>query len=201
MVLALAILGILLLAGQSAIRIAGHSLPDSNSPTYSTGNAQRALAQLASELRYARSITQMTANSITFTVAPRGADTSAETISYSWDGTAGDPLTRQYNSDSPANVVTNVNAFSLLYDKRSTPAPTTYSVSAQTTLYSYYVNTYWNTTSALQSSQWISQSFTGPSPASNSWPVRTATPAGSFMCKSAPVPAAFLDRARSNRQP
>ena len=80
MVLALGILGVLMLAGQSAIRIAGHSVPSSSSPTYSAGNGQRAMAQLASELSYATSITTMTATSVTFTVAARGSDSSPETI-------------------------------------------------------------------------------------------------------------------------
>jgi len=137
MVLALGILGVLMLAGQSAIRIAAHSVPSSSSPTYSAGNGQRALAQLASELSYATSITSMTSTSVVFTVAARGSDTSPETISYSWDGVVGDPLTRQYNSNAAQNVASTVNAFSLLYDKRSTAAATTYSTSATTTLYSY----------------------------------------------------------------
>ena len=72
MVLALGILGVLMLAGQSAIMVAGHSVPSSNSPTYSTGNAQRALDLLAGELRYATGITSMTSTSVTFTVAARG---------------------------------------------------------------------------------------------------------------------------------
>ena len=41
------------------------------------------------------------------------------------------------NSNAAVNVVSNVNSFSLLYDKKSVVAPTTYSSSATSTLYSY----------------------------------------------------------------
>jgi prepilin-type N-terminal cleavage/methylation domain-containing protein len=159
MVLALGILGVLMLAGQSAIRIAAHSVPNSSSPTYSAGNGQRALAQLASELSYATSITSMTSTSVTFTVGARGSDSSPETICYSWDGVVGDPLTRQYNSDAAQNLCTSVNAFSLLYDKRSAAAATTYGTSASTTLYSYDNSLPWTSTNGLSSSEWASQSF------------------------------------------
>lgn len=167
MVLALGILSILLVAGQSAIRIAGHSLPDSNSPTFSSEIGEQALAQLASELRYAQSVTQMSANSITFTVAARGTDSSPETICYSWDGTPGDPLTRQYNSDAPVNVETNVNSFSLLYDKSSAPATTTYTTSSANLLYSYTAGSgaAFRLSSSTGSGGWLSQSFTPSLPA------------------------------------
>ncbi|HEY1686401.1 MAG TPA: prepilin-type N-terminal cleavage/methylation domain-containing protein [Tepidisphaeraceae bacterium] len=166
MVLAMVILSVLMLAGQSAIRIAGHSVPSSSSPTYSTGNSQRGLSQLAADLSYARTITAMTSTSITFTVAARGSDSSPETICYSWDGVVGDPLTRQYNSDPAVNLVTSVNAFSLLFDKKVVASPTTYSTSATSTLYSYDNTSLLTATAGLASNLWIAQAF-NPSLPSN----------------------------------
>lgn len=160
MVLALGILAVLMVAGQSAIRIAGHSVPSSSSPTYSAGNAQRALAQMASELAYATSVTSMSSTSVTFTVAARGADASPETIIYSWDGIVGDPLTRQYNSNAAVTLVTGVNAFSLLYDKKSVVAPTTYTTSATTSLYAYPTIAVLSSVDNVQNNLWASQSFT-----------------------------------------
>ena len=53
-----------------------------------------------------------------------------------------------------------MNAFSLLYDKAaSANAATTYSTSAQSTLYSYDNNLPWTSTSGLSSTVWASQSF------------------------------------------
>lgn len=195
MVLALGILGILLVAGQSAIRLAGHSVPSSSSPNYSAGNGQRALAQLSSELAYAQSITAMSATSITFTVAARGSDSSPETICYSWDGVTGDPLTRQYNSDAAVNLVSNVNSFSLLYDKKAVTAATTYNTSAPTTLYSYDNSSFLTSATGLASTEWLSQSFSPNIPANaTSWKVTSVkikasqdvAPGGSFYVQIRP---------------
>ena len=79
-------------------------------------DADQALADLTSELRFAKSFTTRDATAVEFLVADRDSDTNDETIRWEWSGTAGDPLTRQYNGGTIANVLENVHNFDLTYN-------------------------------------------------------------------------------------
>ena len=99
----------------SAMVIATRALPSSESPIDDLVSGEDAVEQIAGELNYALSFTQRTANTVEFTVPDRNSDATAETIRYAWSGTAGDPLTRQYNGGTAVTVADNVHEFSLSY--------------------------------------------------------------------------------------
>ena len=61
------------------------------------------------ELNYALSFTERPVNVVEFTVADRDGDESPEFIRYAWSGTPGDPLTRQYNGGTIAELVRDVH--------------------------------------------------------------------------------------------
>jgi prepilin-type N-terminal cleavage/methylation domain-containing protein len=133
----LMILAILLTATQSAMMLAGKAVPNGNGVIASQIRTSRALDTIAADLQYATSITTATATDLQFVVPDRNGDGSAETIRYTWSGTAGDPLTRTYNAGSAVTILSNVQEFQLVYDKRSKALPTSYSESAETLLASY----------------------------------------------------------------
>jgi len=103
----------------SAIMLAVHAVPSGQSAVQQAAVAVQGIDLLTTELYYAQSFTRLSANSISFTVAPRGSDTQPETITYSWSGVAGAPLMRQYNNGAPQPVVSNVNSFVLGFNKRA----------------------------------------------------------------------------------
>lgn len=106
----------ILLAGiASAMVIASHALPDSNSTMSTTIDAYRVADQLAGELYVAQTITSKTSKSITFFVPDRNGDANPEAISYSWSGIAGAPLVRQYHNGTQLIVADNVQEFQLTY--------------------------------------------------------------------------------------
>ena len=127
----MAILSIVTAAVASAILLVSRAIPDTRSASGAAVTANRAADQLSTELYYAQSVTAMSPTSITFTVAPRGSDTSPETITYSWSG-AGAPLMRQYNSNPAVPVAYGVQDFALTYNKRTTNTNLTQTTTANT---------------------------------------------------------------------
>src|ERR1051325_4118910 len=105
MVLALGILAIILVAAESAVVLSAKAIPDGRGPAAAAISGERAQDLMTSELMTAVGVTEQTANAITFTVPDRNGDSVAETIRYAWTGTAGDPLTRQYNGGNVVNVL------------------------------------------------------------------------------------------------
>jgi prepilin-type N-terminal cleavage/methylation domain-containing protein len=128
----LSVVGILLGAMGSIVIVAGKAVPESKSSSRATFEAQDALALMSSELRGARTVTELTANAVTFTVADRNGDGTDETIRYYWAGSPGTPgaVRRVYNGVE-ADLVPNVSTFSLTGDKTSTT--TTQTVNSTTT--------------------------------------------------------------------
>jgi hypothetical protein len=83
----------------------------------------QSLADLATEVQYALTLTEATATAITVTVPDRNdADANAETIRYAWSGVAGAPVTRQYNGGTAVSVAPNVGSFAIDY-RPSAAAP------------------------------------------------------------------------------
>lgn len=114
LVLSMGIMSILLMGISSAILLASKALPSPNSVATRKSDAAAALNQLSADLTCATAITELTDTAITITVADRGHGAAGpETIRWAWSGTAGAPLTRQYNGGTPATVASNVTAFSL----------------------------------------------------------------------------------------
>jgi len=114
MVTALAVVSILMLGMASAMLVASWAV-DPDSPLRNTHAAAEAVARMAEELQFATDFTQRKAKNVTFTVADRDGDDSPETIRYAWSGTAGDPLTRQYNGGTAVPFIDNVHHFYLKY--------------------------------------------------------------------------------------
>ncbi len=141
MILTMVVMGIIMVGIGSSLMIAGRALPTARSVTATTIAATEALEQIVTDLQYAVSVSQRTATMIEFTVHDRNGDDIAETIRYSWSGTAGAPLTRQYNGGTVENVLTDVREFNLLYTLKtiSTEIPQA-NESAETILISYDAN-------------------------------------------------------------
>jgi len=138
MVVAVAVTSAIMLSLASAMLIAGRAMPDASSPAGACVAAAEAVEQMVTELQYAVSIDQRSANRIEFAVADRNADDVPETIRYEWSGTSGAPLTRQYNGGTVVNLLTDIREFNFSYDLKTitTEVPLA-NESAETKLVSY----------------------------------------------------------------
>lgn len=115
MVIGMAIVSVLLVAMGSSIVMSARALPTSSGSNTAALSADAVVEQVMEELRYATKITEATATSLAFTVADRDGDTAEEQIRYSWDGTAGSPLVREYKGGSRVEVIPSVQALSFGY--------------------------------------------------------------------------------------
>ena len=115
MVMSLLVVSILLVGIGSTMLLASRAVPNAKGPAARLYLAQQATDQMLAELHQAMHITERTARSITFTVPDRNADGRPEVIRYSWSGTAGDALRRQYNGVIQT-ALNSVNTFALTYD-------------------------------------------------------------------------------------
>ncbi len=113
LVTSLTIISILLVAMGSAIVIAARGLPDPTSPLAEKVDAAEVVRELANEVTYATAVLTASPTELEFVVNRNGAPT---TISYSWSGTPGDPLVRQYDAGTPVNVLDSVQQFNLDYE-------------------------------------------------------------------------------------
>jgi hypothetical protein len=124
----------LLIAGLgSAMMLTLKTLPTDATAGAENNRASRVLSQLADDLQHATNFTEQTASAVTFTVPDRDGDGKVETLRYSWNGTAGQSLKYQYNTNTAVDIATNVQAFNLAKLNRTIAAayagpPTNYSV-------------------------------------------------------------------------
>jgi len=124
MIVSLSLLTVLLGGSVSLVMVASRAMTSEAS----RGAADAVVARSASDriiddLKVATAITEQTTRAITLTVPDRDGDGSQETIRYAWSGTAGDPLTRQYNSRAAATIATNVRALSFTYLSKTVGKP------------------------------------------------------------------------------
>jgi prepilin-type N-terminal cleavage/methylation domain-containing protein len=119
LMVSLAIASVLMAGLGSAVLLATRAVPDGHGPAGQVAAAASGLNLLATEMYYAQSFSSLQPNSVSFTVAPRGSDTSPETITYSWSGVAGSPVLRQYDNGPASPVINHVSNFALTYNKRS----------------------------------------------------------------------------------
>lgn len=117
-VVALAIMGILMLAMGSVILLASQAIPAAGSTMVGVTQASEVADRMASELRNAQRILQCTPTSIVFTVPDRDGDGVPERIGYSWSGQVGDGLTRTYNGHA-ATVLNSLGVFHMTYHTQS----------------------------------------------------------------------------------
>ena len=115
LVISLSVTSILLMAVGSAIMMAAKAVPDPDTPDNEIALPARVAADISAELQLALSFTTRDSDTVEFTVADRTGDKIDETIRYDWSGTAGDPLTRQYNGGTITNVIDAVNEVGFLY--------------------------------------------------------------------------------------
>ena len=179
-VVALPIMALLMVGLGAAIKIAAQAVPNGTGNASATLSAREALDLIAADLTYATSIgtdvtTAGAANQLSFNIPDRdGLPPTTETITYSWSGTAGTPLTRTFNGTT-TTIAPSVQEFSLAYDKRSKALPPTYSSGTETLLISSDGFTLFPTDNAVTSNSWVGQYFQ-PILASNvqSWNVTRA---------------------------
>ncbi|MGD2108927.1 MAG: hypothetical protein PVI86_06000 [Phycisphaerae bacterium] len=118
LVAGLAISAVLITALASSLTLASRAIPDPQSRVAAQLDAVYATEQIAADLHCAQAFATTASNSVVFTVADRDpvAHAGPETIRYSWSGTPGDPLVWRYNTDSPVDLVEDVQEFTLTYD-------------------------------------------------------------------------------------
>tara|TARA_R110002111_G_scaffold189528_2_gene254806 strand:- start:232 stop:1296 length:1065 start_codon:yes stop_codon:yes gene_type:complete len=123
MVVSLSVISIIFLAMGSVMLLAAQSIPTEDDAPALTSDALEVTRQLASELETATTIAHMTDRVIMFKIPDRNGDGNDEMLAYSWSGTPGAPLFRNYNGGTAVTVLPSVQSFSLTYDIRSAPQP------------------------------------------------------------------------------
>jgi len=194
-VVSLAITGILLTGLGSTILLANRALPEHENPQQAIVRGSVLIDDIVTELLTATTVTERTATTLAFTVADRDADGNPETIRYSWTGTPGDPLLRQYNNAVPVPVADNTQEFALghaYYTTTSTTTETVQSTTPETILASF---TSWagitptETPKAVSSTNHVAQCFQiAPLPGATSL---TITRALVWMNRDASAPSTF----------
>lgn len=133
----LLVMSVVLIATGSVIALSAKAATAALKPADARAAASDAADRIMAELQYATSVSEMTSQAVTFTVADRNNDGSPETIRYAWSGLAGSPLTRSYNGGTPLNVGSGLSTFVLSYTQASQTSNTTTSntsTSAETLL-------------------------------------------------------------------
>ena len=108
-------MSIVLIAIGSAVVVASRAIPSTASASDTAVATARMAESIAADLGSAVYLTERTASAVTFTLADRNSDGLPEVMRYAWSGTAGDPLTRQFNSGTAVTVLENVQQFVLTY--------------------------------------------------------------------------------------
>ncbi|MCG8405339.1 MAG: prepilin-type N-terminal cleavage/methylation domain-containing protein [Phycisphaerales bacterium] len=109
------IMGLVMVGVASSVMVATEALPDEDDPSQAAVRAAAIADQIVEELRYAIAITERSGTVIAFAVGDRDSDGAPERIRYAWSGTAGDPLTREYNGGTAVEIAQDVHRFSLSY--------------------------------------------------------------------------------------
>jgi len=118
----MAVGSVLLGAMTSLIVISSRSIPGRGTDSSRTTSAAGALEQFAADLMLATYVVAATDNLIDIKVPDRDGDGVQEEITYSWQGTSGDPLVRVVNGASRNIVIDSVAKFALSYQTITTTA-------------------------------------------------------------------------------
>ena len=113
MVVALLSSGVLVAGLASALYVSTQALPPVESVSRQETTASTVLCDLMADVGMALSFSERNTKAITFTVPDRNGDSLVETIRYAWSGTAGDPLTYQYNGGTAVHLAEDVQVFNL----------------------------------------------------------------------------------------
>ena len=124
MLIAASLLSVVMVGVGSAVLVASHAVPGGSyapaggGAAAPAGESCDAAALIASELAYARQVTELSPTAVTFTVPDRDGDGAEETIRYAWDGTPGSSLRRTFNGTT-AVLAGDVRSFALSYDRET----------------------------------------------------------------------------------
>jgi len=157
--IATAVLSIIVVGLSSAIVLATKALPSMTSPAQYTLKAADVSQRLMGELRYATTITESTSNALTFIVPDRNGDSLPDTISYTWSGVLGDPLTRRFNSGAASPALEEVYAFDLQYDTIDTTEMIAGEGESSPTTLTYHSATFGHTSVTVTANDWPGQYF------------------------------------------
>lgn len=113
LVVASAITAVLIGTIGSVIIVASRAIPEERSSLSTATEGSAALRVIADDLRQAVSVSAVTPSSITVVVADRDQDGIDESIEYAWSGTAGAPLTRRLNTETPEAVLGSAADFAV----------------------------------------------------------------------------------------
>ncbi len=154
MVISLLVLSVVVVATGATITMAGNGAGPQAARWLNQAQSADAAAQVADDLNVATNFTERTANAVTFTVPDRVSLGSPNAVRYAWAGTAGSPLTRQFNGGTAVPLLAAADAFGLTYQTRTLgpAADATYNLG---TLITVGVASTYNITSTA----WMSQSF------------------------------------------
>jgi prepilin-type N-terminal cleavage/methylation domain-containing protein len=163
--ISLVVMGVILVSLGSVLVLSAKALPSSSTSGVGAVPAQAGLDRLIAEARFATKVAEATPTALTFTVADRNGDLSPETIRYAWSGTAGAPLTRQYNGGPATPVIPAVASFSLGYLKQkhtqsSQTTTTTDSGEVMFANFSGWALLATNMTGNLSTVNWSAEAFT-----------------------------------------
>lgn len=109
------IVAIIMGAIVSTMVIAQRGLAAGSLSSNVTSQTARAMQMITLDVGLATAITERTDKAITLVVPDRDNSGQSETIRYAWSGTAGAPLTYQYNNGSAIVLVEKVYQFKLTY--------------------------------------------------------------------------------------
>lgn len=110
LVVSLGIVGILATAIGSSITLSMRALPTSGGKPETQATAGRALQVIGSDVRLATSVSMPNVRTLTLTIPDQTGDNAAETVTYAWAGSTGDPLTRTYNADTATLLSSVIDA-------------------------------------------------------------------------------------------
>ncbi len=124
MVTSMIILSVLLLACGSIVMMATRATTDGSVRNVAQLQAADAASQMTDDLNVAINFTQRTSTATTFTVPDRLNAGTPQIVSYSWSGTSGTPLLRQFNGGPATAILSTVQSLNLAYTPRLMgPAP------------------------------------------------------------------------------
>ncbi len=104
MLVSMAIVTLMLGAVSSAVVIAGRAVDRQAPSSFDATAPAIVLGLILNDASLATAISEATSTAIAFVLPDRTGDLIDETVRYSWSGTIGDPLTRQFNAEVPLPV-------------------------------------------------------------------------------------------------
>ncbi len=125
LILSMAVMTVLMGALGSAMVIASKAVPSRASPLAAAVDAASVVDQLAGELFTTKAITARSDKMVEFQLADRNGDGMDEIVRYEWSGSAAASLSRKFNAQPAATILSDVSEFKLEYDLVANTTTTT----------------------------------------------------------------------------